>query len=94
MTDQALRSKPSVAQPIGDVKTFPPRANGHVKRPESHADQKDWRPTDYREAEQLSDVMYLAFVLVEACKLIVKLIGKRWPGIGQFPVRDHIGGRY
>ena len=69
MTDQALRSKPSVAQPIGDVKTFPPRANGHVKRPESHAHAE----------KMLESTPYLAYCLVQSCKLFIKLVERKWP---------------
>lgn len=32
-------------------------------------------------AEKLEDAPYIAFVLVQAAKLLVTLLGKRWPNL-------------
>lgn len=45
-------------------------------------DPEPLRPRDHAEAaRKLGDAEYLAYVLCQACKLFLKLIEKRWPGV-------------
>lgn len=38
------------------------------------------RPSDHADAaRRLGDVSYLVYCLTQACKLFLKLVGKRWP---------------
>ena len=41
------------------------------------------RPTSHAHAEAtLSDAEWLAYVTVQACRLVISLIARRWPHLG------------
>lgn len=56
-------------QPEGNVKPFPPPRASTIERPTSHA----------HAAATMEPTPYLAYCLTQACKLLIKLVEKKWP---------------